>query len=290
MSSEALAKARASPLCTRRRAPRAAARAADAVAPPCGAAQGLDATAARIAPHADACLTRFERFALDTVCAVPSALCEQVRRALQLARSNEQRAAAPLRRAPARRAHAPRARQAELPPLRYSEAEEAALDARLEAARSSLAAAHAATAAMRAERERLCAELAAGGAAAERLRTLAAAAGQENGKDATEHAVKAVVAMADFVPLLHKAEALCATAPLALAPPQAADGALARCGEGCSATTDALHPTPSQLRRRRRTRRRGGGRRRARRWRRWARSMRACTAARHSLCTAHAPF
>ena len=93
---------------------------------------------------------------------------------------------------------------------------------------------------MRAERERLCAELAAGGAAAARLRTLAAAAGQENGKDATEHAVKAVVAMADFVPLLHKAEALCATAPLALAPPQAADGALARSGGRCRAATDTL--------------------------------------------------
>jgi hypothetical protein len=166
------------------------------------------------------------------VCAVPSALCEQVRRAHALKRSMR---AAATPRAPAAHTHACLAHQAELPPLRYSEAEEAALDERLEAARSSLAAAHAASAAMRSERDRLGAELAAGASAAARLRTLAAAAGQENGKDALEHAVKAVVAMADFVPLLNKAEALCATAPLALAPPQAPDGACAsrgcvRCG------------------------------------------------------------
>ena len=166
------------------------------------------------------------------MCAVPSALCEQVRVARALKRGMR---AAATPRAPAAHTHACLAHQAELPPLRYSEAEEAALDARLEAARSSLAAAHAASAAMRSERDRLGAELAAGASAAARLRTLAAAAGQENGKDALEHAVKAVVAMADFVPLLNKAEALCATAPLALAPPQAPDGACAsrgcvRCG------------------------------------------------------------
>lgn len=34
----------------------------------------MDALSARIAPHADACLTRFERFALDSVFARPAAL------------------------------------------------------------------------------------------------------------------------------------------------------------------------------------------------------------------------
>jgi hypothetical protein len=125
------------------------------------------------------------------------------------------------------RTHARRAAQGEAPPLRFSDAEEAALDARLDGARAALAGSLAATAAMRAERARLEAELTAGGGAAARLRALAAAAGPENGREAAETALKAVVTLTQFVPLLEKAELLRAQAAAALQPPRAAEGACA---------------------------------------------------------------
>jgi hypothetical protein len=79
---------------------------------------------------------------------------------------------------------------------------------------------------MRAERARLEAELAAGGDAATRLRALAAAGGQENGKDAAGVAIKTLVTLTHFVPLLQKAEALHAKAAGGAQQPQhAAQGA-----------------------------------------------------------------
>jgi hypothetical protein len=168
----------------------------------------VDATAARIAPHAEACLSRFERFALDVVFAQPASLTASLE-------------------AEAAQGEAAAARA-------YTAAQEAELDERLAATRARLAASGAALAAMRAEQSALASELRSSGGAAERLRRLAAvfSANSEN--------VDRVCALCEtlssgIVGTLGQAEALCAAGGAVqprLGPP---GGAAAAAGEDVAA-------------------------------------------------------
>jgi hypothetical protein len=179
------------------------------------ALQGLDNTTQRVAVHADACLARFEQWAVGQVFARPAALDDT----------------------PAGEAAAAAA---------FTAQEETDLDARLHAARCRLAAvrrrgvwvlccvfalcpdlslrpqARASVAAMQAECTSLDAELASSQVAVAQLESLAAAAGAK--ENAATTATQLVVALTEFVPLLDTAEALAAQGTAACGAPALPDG------------------------------------------------------------------
>lgn len=168
-----------------------------------------------MAVHADACLARFEQWAVGKVFARPAALDDS----------------------PAGEAAAAAA---------FTAQEETELDARLHAARCRLAAvrsgvgnvgalppdltcshcvaqARASVAAMQAECTSLDAELASSQVAVAQLESLAAAAGAK--ENAATTATQLVVALTEFVPLLDTAEALAAQGTAACGAPALPDGA-----------------------------------------------------------------
>ena len=186
-----------------------------------------------MAVHADACLARFEQWAVGKVFARPAALDDT----------------------PAGEAAAAAA---------FTAQEETDLDARLHAARCRLAAvrrrgcwahtavcclcalpltrvcvhqARASVAAMQAECTSLDAELASSQVAMAQLESLAAAAGAK--ENAATTATQLVVALTEFVPLLDTAEALAAQGTAACGAPALPDGAFV-CESQCNARATSL--------------------------------------------------